>query len=340
VNAAINGPPIAPNRRSGGMTLVELLVVIAIIAVLMALLLPAVQSVRESARIVHCRNNLRQLATAAASHTQAHGLFPSGGWGVRWVGDADRGFGPDQPGGWIYSLLPYLEQQPLWELPGAGQPESVTAVQKRGGRTLAETPLAILHCPSRRPAGLYPAPGGRARGNNLDTPTVVARSDYCASAGSRSSCVGSAAPSSLPEPAADSTAWLVNRDQGYNGLVHQRSGVQPAHVRDGLANTLFAGEKYLNPLAYATGLDNSDNESAYVGDDRDVLCNCSGEADRPLQDTPGVGNRFHFGSVHAAGGGYAFGDGSVRLLAYDIDPEALRRLMVRSDGETIDASHW
>jgi prepilin-type processing-associated H-X9-DG protein len=123
---------------------------------------------------------------------------------------------------------------------------------------------------------------------------------------------------------------------GYDGLVHQRSGVRPAHVRDGLSNTLFAGEKYLNPTAYETGNDNSDNESAYTGDDRDTLCNCSGPRDRPLQDTPGIGNRFHFGSGHAGGPGFAFADGSVRLLGYDIDPELLRRLAVRNDGQIVE----
>jgi prepilin-type N-terminal cleavage/methylation domain-containing protein len=334
VNSVAESRVAAGRRPTGGMTLVELLVVIAIIALLMGLLLPAVQNVRESARTVQCRNNLRQLAVAATSHQQAHGVFPSGGWGVRWVGDADLGFGPDQPGGWIYSLLPYIEQKSLWQLPGDGQAESVTAAQKRGGRQLAETPLPILHCPSRRSARQYPAPGGRARGNNLDTPSVAARTDYCGSAGSRAACVGSTAPSSLPVPAADSTAWLVNTDAGYNGLVHQRSGVRPDDVNDGLSHTLLIGEKYLNPLAYDTGLDNSDNESAYVGDDRDVLCNCSTQ---PEQDRPGLGNRFHFGSVHAGGGGYAFGDGSVRMIRYTIDREMIRRLGVRDDGGLIDA---
>jgi prepilin-type N-terminal cleavage/methylation domain-containing protein/prepilin-type processing-associated H-X9-DG protein len=328
--------PEAPRRgRCQGFTLVELLTVVAIIALLLALLLPAVQSARESARVVQCRNNLRQLVTAASSHVTAHGLFPSGGWGLRWVGDADRGFGPEQPGGWAYSLLPFLEQQSLWDLPGDGQPAAITAIQRQRARQLVETPLAVLHCPSRRSARQYPAPGGRAWANNLDTPPVVARTDYCASAGSRLACVGSAAPASLPEPPADSTAWLVNVEAGYDGLVHQRSGVRPAHVRDGLSNTLFAGEKYLNPTAYESGNDNSDNESAYTGDDRDTLCNCSGPRDRPLQDTPGIGNRFHFGSGHAGGPGFAFADGSVRLLGYDIDPEILRRLVVRNDGQTV-----
>ena len=89
------------NRRQAGFTLVELLVVIAIIGILIALLLPAVQAAREAARSLECRNHLRQLAVAALNHEQAHGHYPTGGWGFYWIGDPDRGFAEDQPGGWI-----------------------------------------------------------------------------------------------------------------------------------------------------------------------------------------------------------------------------------------------
>ena len=76
-----------------GFTLVELLVVIAIIAILIALLLPAVQSAREAARMMECKNHLKQIGLAFQLHHDTHGHFPTGGWSVRWVGDADRGAG-------------------------------------------------------------------------------------------------------------------------------------------------------------------------------------------------------------------------------------------------------
>ena len=96
------------SRFRRGFTLVELLVVIAIIALLMSLLFPAVQAVRESARRAQCANNVTQMAKASLGHEATQGFFPSGGWGYFWVGDPDRGFGKGQPGGWLYSCLPYM----------------------------------------------------------------------------------------------------------------------------------------------------------------------------------------------------------------------------------------
>src|SRR5215468_1104499 len=96
--------------RIRGFTLVELLVVIAIIGVLIALLLPAVQSAREAARRSQCQNSLKQIATAFLNHESTQKIFPTSGWGWGWVGDPDRGYKRNQPGGWLYNILPYIEQ--------------------------------------------------------------------------------------------------------------------------------------------------------------------------------------------------------------------------------------
>ena len=95
-------------RKYAAFTLVELLVVITILGVLMSLLLPAVNTVRESMRRTQCKDNLAQIGSAALQHLAAQGHFPSSGWGYMWTGDPDRGFGARQPGGWLYNCLPYM----------------------------------------------------------------------------------------------------------------------------------------------------------------------------------------------------------------------------------------
>ena len=99
-----------------GFTLVELLVVITIIGILIALLLPAVQAAREAAQIAQCQNNVKQFALGCLAHESVTKRFPTGGWGFAWSGDPDRGNDWRQPGGWVYNVLPYIEQQPLHKL--------------------------------------------------------------------------------------------------------------------------------------------------------------------------------------------------------------------------------
>ena len=104
------------DRSHSGFTIIELLVVIGIIGILIAMLIPAVQAVRETARQMQCRNHVKQLALAVLLHEQTHRHFPTGGWDWSWSGDPDRGFKSQQPGGWFYNILPYMEQQSLHDL--------------------------------------------------------------------------------------------------------------------------------------------------------------------------------------------------------------------------------
>jgi prepilin-type N-terminal cleavage/methylation domain-containing protein len=127
-------------------TLVELLVVIAIVAVPIGLLLPAVQKVRESAARTKCLNNLHQIGVACYLHHDDFGILPSDGWGLNWVGDPSQGNGPSQPGGWIYQILPFIEQNGLYEL----------STSAAGCQQMIGMPVPVFNCPSRRAGGPYP----------------------------------------------------------------------------------------------------------------------------------------------------------------------------------------
>ena len=126
-----------PNRHASGFTLVELLVVIAIIGILIGMLLPAVQSVREAARRTQCANNIRQIALAFQLHHDSHQFFPTGGWD--WYHPPTFANGPligrDQKAGWGFQILPYIEASQVYNS------DPLTAIG---------TPNQIFFCPSRR----------------------------------------------------------------------------------------------------------------------------------------------------------------------------------------------
>src|SRR3954469_6101790 len=166
-------------------TLVELLVVIAIIGILVALLLPAVQAAREAARRSQCQNHLKQIGVGFLNHESARKIFPGAGWSPWWVGDPLWGTGKKQPGGWMYQILPYIEEQALFDLPGDGQKAVITPQQRAAAVTMQQTPVSVFNCPSRRPAKAYVCKldPGIWTPKNSDAITTTARGDYAANAG-------------------------------------------------------------------------------------------------------------------------------------------------------------
>jgi prepilin-type N-terminal cleavage/methylation domain-containing protein len=353
------------DRAKPGFTLVELLVVIAIIGILIALLLPAIQAAREAARRSQCKNNLKQLGQAAQNHLSAQKCFPTGGWGWNYVGDPDRGYGSSQPGGWAYSLLPFVEQRQLHEIGrGLSQAQKHVALA-----TMQAYPAAIFNCPTRRGATVGPYGDNNVFNVDKTLLTKGARSDYAGNGGS------------------DANAWAFNTAPGYNsstdmsydsslspssffannrstGVIYQGSQVGGRQIPDGTTKTYLVGEKCLQPQHYdpyflATGQQPSplrnygDDQSMYAGADYDIL---RWAGSTPAPPAPGTGadwqprkdeNHFNgtnpdsgwgvanFGSAHPSGCFFVMCDGSVQSIAYTVDPAVNWKLANRKDGSQV-----
>ena len=167
-------------------TLVEMLVVIAIIGTLAGLILPAVQNAREAGRLNSCRNNLVQLSKGLIHHETSKGFFPSGGWGPGWLGVAARHSDSSQPGSWIFSLLPYIEEGNTRKIVA----DLTSSNCEVGYQNLAKISLPMLACPSRR--SMRPVAPKNPSHYADPSPTVnipaAFRSDYAANGGSFGSC--------------------------------------------------------------------------------------------------------------------------------------------------------
>ncbi len=343
--------------RRKAFTLVELLVVVAIIGVLVALLLPAVQAAREAARRNSCKNNLKQLALGCMNHESVAKHFPTGGWGSEWVGDADRGFGKEQPGGWIYNVLPFIEENVKHALPSDGNPDVHETAQLLGARELIQQTINVINCPSRR-SGTFVA-GGSASSKNamfFGASLLLGRGDYAANSGHLGVGFDVFGPGSLntvlnAAANGDTTIWetvgtlgtLIDGSgaptgQVLSGISFQRSEVAIRSITDGTSNTYLCGEGYMNADHYETSEYKGDNETWCTGANNDNYRT----ADRlPRSDGSGLGPNGEpaideglsiFGSAHPSAWHIAFCDGHVESLSYDIDIEVHRNSASRDDG--------
>lgn len=345
------------------MTLVELLVVMAIIGALFHLLLPAVQASRERGRRATCQNHLKQLATATQLHLDAHKFFPSGGWSGAYLADPHRGYGRQQPGGWLFSLLEFMEESSLRS--GAAGDKLEDYPLGEALVSLYQSAPTTFYCPSRRRAKSYPfKQAGNGRWSLSVAESVlllsgVTKSDYAANSGDS---LQSATEPFSNEPAMWSPgnyAALNSGPQNWSitsnpqsrffqtGTIYYRSELKPAQVTDGLSKTYLCGEKFLSPKFYDDVNPSNDvgmmgdNQSAWVGyewDNHRVAYNPKSmwpkAAYQPRQDAPNSNFKgvFAFGSAHPDALNMAYCEGSVQTVSYDIDEQVHRQQANRLDG--------
>ncbi len=344
------------NRRPG-FTLVELLVVIAIIGILVALLLPAVQTAREAARRSQCQNNLKQITLAALNHESALQQFPAGGWGFYWVGDPDRGTGEGQPGGWVFAVAPYIEEAAIASvgkgigggIRGESTPKKLAISQQMS------YPVKVFYCPSRRAAQAYPSLDPNTGMPvqppwNAVAPDAYAKSDYAANGGGDKIKLGQGPTAACYERYPDCAGWVWNSISQYkqwDGIVGYRRGAKMRHITDGTSKTLFAGEKYVSSDMYTNGRYDGDNNSMYLGFDWDTVRWGGAQAPQnpgdnpgkiPYRDEPSIAGSTsihveNFGGPHTILNA-SFCDGSVHNINFDVDPEAWNAASRRNGGKT------
>ena len=306
------------SRRSRGFTLVELLVVIAIIGILVALLLPAVQSARESARRTQCINNLKQIGLACHNHHDTFKRFPTGG-AIPWAWSsgsppsfntywARDGF-PYQGPGWMYQILPFIE--------------AINIQQIANDATVEDQLITYYFCPSRR----KPV-------RNWDYGNAL--NDYAGVT------PVSAISASIPDEFWMGETWTNPLSAEYNGII-VRSGdgariCDMARVLDGTANTSMVGEKFAQPKQYDKG-DWCDDRGWTDGWDPDIMRYSAFSPIPDKNNPPGLpwNYGYYFGSAHPSGINMAFGDGSVHKIAFNVEQKLFNSWGHRRDGATTPA---
>lgn len=316
------------SRHRHAFSLIELLVVIAIIAILISLLVPAVQRVRESANRTMCANNLRQMGVAVQNYNGVNKAFPPGRI------DYDGGVT------WAVLILPYIEQGNFynqWDITTWRyyyQPADVRATQ-----------VPMYYCPTRRTAALQPLSKDIA---NNDTPQNGAPAgsfpgalgDYAGCGGSESEYVSAATPRGLNGPDSDGALILASVRKATVaplpfGTASWKSVVTNQRVTDGLSNTFLIGEKHVREKFM--GLESHGDGSFYNGDNGNLsACRGAGtlgvSASTPLaRDNNEVFTK-QFGSYHPGICQFVFCDGSVRAISVAIDDDSLGRMAARDDG--------
>jgi prepilin-type N-terminal cleavage/methylation domain-containing protein/prepilin-type processing-associated H-X9-DG protein len=275
-------------------TLVEVLVVIAIIGLLVALLLPAIQAARESARRTQCQNNLKQIGDAVQTHHDTRKHFPMG-----------RNRTDQYAVSWAFFLLPYMEETAIYN-----SFDSKARVDDDANAATMRTPVETYACPSRRQAA-----ADRNFDNNELPPVVLGKgtlADYSANAGISyiTGMVG-----------ADESATVFGqyaRDKA--GPIFSGSRIGARQVDDGLSKTVAVGERHLPPVPKNTAPEMEHraigDTASIPGDTPQTTFRCS---EKGLAAEPEDEDNTKFGSMHTGQLiQFVFLDGHVRGLRSDI----------------------
>ena len=315
-------------RVRAGFTLIELLVVIAIIAILIALLLPAVQKVRAAAARSQCQNNLKQLALAVHAYHDTYKFLPMNYGSVNGWGSASSSWS------WVAMTLPYIEQQALFNNLGlttvnaAGQPTNLLNI-KVNGVTVIATPVSTLRCPSD-PDYQTISWGDRADINTVNG-AGIAISNYkgvCGSNwewGNATWNPGWLGQNFNDQNGLDDGNGVLWRSNGASGKKYTLIG-----ITDGTSNTFMIGEDIPSHSAWCGSWAYANNVSGTCA----IYPNALQPNGTPFTtgDWP---NNYSFFSKHDGGVQFAMADGSVHMFSTSIDTASYRAMGTQRGGEVL-----
>lgn len=300
------GVHVHRTHRNRAFTLVELLVVIAIIGILIGMLLPAVQQVREAARRIHCSNNLKQIGLALHMYHDTRGALPAG-----WIATDEDG----EPGwGWGAAVLPFLERGNLYSQVDLTIPiddELVEDVrvqvidtylcQSDTSDEIMDLDFLLEDHDHGGPGSFSPGPHG-GDGHEHGEDIFVSRGNYSGVFGSLE---------------------IEGNHRNGDGAFFENSEVQFRDVYDGLSNTMVVGERRadLGTVTWVGVSPAVEEPFARIVGSADHTPN---HRDSHFED---------FSSRHPGGANFVFGDGSVRLISDQIDETAYRSLSTKDGGE-------
>ena len=336
----------------GGFTLVELLVVIAIIGLLIALLLPAVQSTREASRRSRCKNNLKQLSLGLVTYVSARGGLPPSILDNVKAGMSSFAPADNAPGfAWSARILPFVEQSPLWDRLQTATNGGTVNWQSAGSAatSLASLPVNVFECSSNEGSGKP-----NTKRDHFQTGTAYGQNNYGPNSGS------AANRSTMEElvtiwgiPAADAPAlWAASA--GVFAISDRTATLKPAAITDGLSKTLMLAERssttetggsscggapcdnpgglWIGPqlmqaiAGWSAGMVTHDVET-YGGGDVAYMINRSAYT---------WGDDWSNGSPHAGGMNASMCDGSVRWISENIDMTTYTRLRTKAEGTSAE----